>query len=72
MATAQQIQARIEAIRAARDSGVLLVRHGDTSTQFRTLDEMNAIIASLQTQLDALNGQKRRRVHYVIQCGKGL
>lgn len=70
--TAQQIQARIDAIRAARDTGVLIVRHGDTSTQFRSLAEMDSIIASLQKQLDALNGVVKPRVRYIIQGTKGF
>jgi hypothetical protein len=69
--TAAQVQARLDAIRKARDSGVLLVRHGDTSTQFRSLAEMDQIIASLQRELDGLNGVTRSRVNYIEQKTKG-
>ena len=72
MATADEITAKLVAIRAARDSGVLLVRHGDTQTQFRTLKEMNAIIADLEGQLATIQGKTRQRVHYVRQDCKGL
>jgi hypothetical protein len=51
MATLQQLQARLEALKKARDSGALMVRHGDTSTQFRTLAEMNQIIANLEGEI---------------------
>lgn len=67
-----QLESRITAIRAARDSGALLVRHGDTSTQFRSLAEMNAIIADLESQLATLQDTKPTRVRYVRQCGKGF
>jgi hypothetical protein len=69
--TATQIQTRIDAIRKARDSGVLLVRHGDTSTQFRSLLEMDQIITSLQRELNSVNGVKRSRVNYIRQDTKG-
>jgi len=70
--TAEQVQAKITAIRNARDSGVLLVRHGDTQTQFRSLAEMNSIIADLEGQLSTLQGKARRRVSYIRQNCKGL
>jgi hypothetical protein len=70
--TAIQLTARIAAIRSARDSGALIVRHGDTSTQFRSLAEMNAIIADLEGQLAGLQGTRRKRVSYIQQDSKGL
>lgn len=70
--TAAEIEARIASIRAARDSGVLLVRHGEVSTQFRSLAEMNSIIADLQSQLAAALGTKRTRVNYIRQTSRGL
>lgn len=72
MADATEIQGRIDAIQSARDSGALIVRHGDTSTQFRSLAEMDRIIADLQSQLDRANGVTRKRVKYIAQCSKGL
>lgn len=69
--TATQIQARLDAIRKARDTGALIVRHGDTSTQFRSLAEMDQIIASLQRELDNANGVKRSRINYIEQQSKG-
>ncbi len=69
--TATQIQARIDAIRKARDTGVLIVRHGDTSTQFRSLAEMDQIISSLQRELNGVNGTAKSRVNYIEQRTKG-
>lgn len=67
-----QIQARIDAIRSARDSGVLIVKHGDTSTTFRSLADMNLIIADLEKDLAKANGVKKSRVGYITQTSKGL
>lgn len=70
--TAGQIQARIDSIQTAIASGVLIARHGDTSTQFRDLDDMNSILAQLQAQLaDAQGVTRKRRVSYVKQSTKG-
>lgn len=57
---------------AARDSGALMVRHGDTSTQFRTLSEMERIIAKLERRKAAADGTVRTRVFYPWQSSKGL
>jgi hypothetical protein len=71
--TVLQLQERIAAIRSARDSGVLIVRHGDTSSQFRSLEEMNAIIRELEKELDAAQDvSPRKRVSYIQQSCKGL
>jgi hypothetical protein len=71
--TAQQIQSRITAIRKARDSGVYSVTHSGTTTTFRSLADMNAIIAELEAQLATVNGTpKKARVSYVQQSTKGL
>jgi hypothetical protein len=68
-----ELESRIREIRAARDSGVLIVGHGDTRTQFRSLAEMNAIIADLEKQLDeATSTTPRKRVSYLEQRCKGL
>lgn len=70
--TESQLNTRIAALRNARDAGVLIVRHGDTSTQFRTLAEMNAILSDLEGELAKVQGVVRSRVNYVKQCTKGL
>jgi predicted transcriptional regulator len=67
-----EIQARITAIRKARDAGVMRVRHGDEETWFRSLKEMNSIIADLEAQLAAILGTaKRKRLLYPRQDSKG-
>ncbi len=68
----EELQARIGALRKARDTGVLIVRHGETSTQFRSLAEIDSILADLEAQLAAAQGDVRSRVRYVRQDTKGL
>lgn len=69
--TIQQIEARLFAIRQARDSGALMVRHGDTTTQFRSLAEMDSIIADLEAQLAKARGRPRKRIGHIVQTSKG-
>lgn len=72
MADLATLQARLDQIEAARDSGVLMVRHGDTSTQFRSLGEMNQTIMNLKRQIAKLDGSaKKSRVNYIEQKHKG-
>jgi len=67
-----EMQARLAALKRARDSGVLIVRHGDVSTQFRTLSEIERIIADLSKEIGAIQGKPRRGPSYVRQRSKGL
>jgi len=70
--TAEQIAAltaQLTSIQKARNSGVLMVRHGETMTTFRNLSEMDTIIARLQ---DTLNGASTPRIRYPVQLTKGL
>lgn len=67
-----ELEARVAALRKARDSGVLIVRHGDTSTQFRSLSELEKILGSLEGELAALMGTKRKSVRYIRQDRKGF
>lgn len=72
MASASTIQTRIDAIEKALATGVLTVRHGETTTTYRSLEEMLKIRADLEDQLAIANGTTRRRLRYVYQSGKGL
>jgi hypothetical protein len=66
-----EINARLTAIRKARDSGVLRVKHGEEETLFRSLAEMNQIIADLEAQLAGATNVRRKRIFYPVQSGKG-
>lgn len=53
---------RLAALKRARDSGVLTVRHGDTSTTYRSLDEIERIISALEVQVNG-RGIRTIRIH---------
>jgi hypothetical protein len=68
---------RLAALKAAKASGVLTVRHGDTMTTFRSLAEIDRIILSLEAEIasapNGANGAPARvRLRYPIQTTKGL
>ena len=65
-------QARLDALRKARDSGVLIVRHGDTMTEFRSLSAISQIIRDIESEISILAGKTRRKVRYIYQPSKGL
>lgn len=67
-----ELERRIAALRAARDSGVLMVRHGDTSTQFRSMREIDTLLSSMVRELDSVaGGRPRPRLRYIRQNSKG-
>lgn len=67
-----EIESRIFAIRKARDSGVFRVKHGEEETFFRSLKEMDSIIADLESQLATATGTgKRKKIFYPRQSSKG-
>ena len=61
MPSTADLQARLEALKAARDSGVLRVRYGETDTTYRSLDEIDRIIAAIETDLARASGAQRVR-----------
>lgn len=69
--TIDQINARLAQLYSMRDSGVFLVRHGDTQTQFRSMADLLKAIQILEGQLGAAQGKKRSRVSYISQTTKG-
>jgi uncharacterized beta-barrel protein YwiB (DUF1934 family) len=66
-----QINERLDTLYAMRDSGVLIIRHGDTSTQFRSMADLLKAIRILERQLNAAQGRNTSRVSYVRQSRKG-
>lgn len=65
------LQTQLEALKAARASGALSVRHGDTSVTYRSMDELIKAIEAVQKEINAANGTTRRP-RYVKQWTKGL
>lgn len=55
-------QTQIDALKKAIASGVLTVRHGDTSTTYRTLAEMERALALMQSEVNASTATPRRTV----------
>lgn len=77
MATLSQLQARLEQIKEARDSGVLSSTYEGRTTTFRSLEEMNSVIATLENQIAGLTSPspacpKPDRQIRVIHGGKDL
>lgn len=66
------LQTRLSKLKAARDSGVLSVSDQGVSTTFRSLSEMERVIASLQREIDAAGGTVTRRTYGAYMRGKGL
>lgn len=71
--SASDLRTRITALQKSRDAGVTRVRHGADEVQYASITEMNKILASLQAQLDALEGTSRRpKINYIGQVTKGF
>jgi hypothetical protein len=60
MATLTELQAQLEQLKRARNSGVLSIRKGDDSTTFRSLAEMNQAIAALEGEIAQASGTTGR------------
>lgn len=71
MPTANQITTRLESLYQMRDSGILITRHGDTSVQFRSLDELLIAISRAEADLARASGKRRSNVSYIVQRTKG-
>jgi hypothetical protein len=69
--TAIQLQGWIDALKAARASGALSVRHGESMVTYRSLSEINSAIAANEQELSLLGGMKTVRA-YRITTHKNL
>lgn len=69
--TESEITAQIALLEKMASSGVLIVRHGDTSTQFQTMDALLKRIRILKGMLGVAQGRNRSRVSYISQRSKG-
>lgn len=65
------IEAQLVRLRAARASGVLTIKHGETSTTYRSLAEIERAIAVLEGELRLASTTPRTRVRYPVQLTKG-
>ncbi len=67
--TAATIQAEIDSLKAARASGVLRVRHGETETTYQSSESMGRVIADLEAELAALGTSRVRAVRFTSRKG---
>jgi hypothetical protein len=56
MATVADLEARLEALKAQRDSAVARVSYDGRTVEYRGTAEINAAIADLERELQALQG----------------
>lgn len=71
MADAAEIQTQLTALKKARASGALMVRHGDTQVTYRSVAELQQAIDILTGELNTANGVGRGP-RYVRQTSKDL
>lgn len=71
MSALTDLQAQLAALKTARNSGVLIVRHGDEQVTYRSLNEIQKTIDSIQKEIDSLSGAKPSGPKYVTQHCKG-
>lgn len=55
-------QTQIDALKSAMASGVLTVKHGETSTTFRSLAEMQKQLSIMETSVAGTSSRPRRAV----------
>jgi hypothetical protein len=71
MPTATELEARLEALRAQRDSTVARVSYDGRMVEYRGTAEINSAIAELERELQALQGKAPVR-QIRIYTSKGL
>jgi roadblock/LC7 domain-containing protein len=71
MATVAELEARLEALKAQRDSAVARVSYDGRMVEYRGTAEINAAIADLERELSALQGNTPVR-QIRIHTSKGL
>ena len=71
MATVAELEARLEALKAQRDSAVARVSYDGRSVEYRGTAEINSAIAELERELRALDGKAPVR-HIRVYTSKRL
>jgi hypothetical protein len=56
LATLAQLQARLDALKAALANGVTAVEHGDTRVQYRSIAEIRAAIGVVEQNIATAGG----------------
>jgi predicted neutral ceramidase superfamily lipid hydrolase len=70
MASIAELGLRLEALKKARDSGVLTVKHGDTLVEYRSVNEILDAISALTAEINKANGLSRGP-RYIRQTSRG-
>lgn len=65
------LEAQLIKLKRMRASGVTAVRHGDTSTTFRSMNELSLAISQIESEIAGLTDTRRARVSYISQNSKG-
>lgn len=71
MADVAELQTQLTALKKARASGALIVKHGDTQVTYRSIAELQSAIDIITGEINQANGVSRKPV-YVKQSSKGL
>jgi hypothetical protein len=71
MATIPELEARLEVLKAQRDSAVARVSYDGRSVEYRGTAEIARAIAELERELEALQGSTPVR-HIRVYTSKGL
>ena len=71
MATVDELNARLESLRAQRDSAVARVSYDGRMVEYRGTPEINSAIAELERELQALEGKPPVR-QIRVYTSKGL
>jgi hypothetical protein len=71
MATVAELQARLAALKAQRDSAVARVSYDGRTVEYRGTAEINSAIAELERELQALQGKAPVR-QIRVYSSKGL
>lgn len=69
MAELAQLTARLEALRAARASGVRKLKHADREIEYRSDSEIASAIADLERQVAALTAPRIKTVVFTAKRG---
>jgi hypothetical protein len=68
----ETLQQQLDDLDEAIATGVLVVKHGDTSVTYRSHDQLLAARSHIVDMLNKAQGRGPRRVSYVRQYGKAL
>lgn len=72
MTDLEKLQQQRDQLRASRATGAERIRRGDNDTQFRSLKDVDAILADLDRQIAVLSGAKQPIKRLYFRGGKGL